>query len=693
MTKEQAAKRIEKLKELINHHRYLYHVLDKQEISPEALDSLKKELFDLEAKYPDLVTPDSPTQRVGGQPAKGFKKTPHLARMFSLNDGFSRQDMQDWLERVSKLLSEQDKTQFDFYGEPKFDGLAVELVYQNGVLQVGSTRGDGVIGEDVTQNLKTIESIPLKFSALGGTPPLGGGEIPQRVVVRGEVLVTKKEFSRVNDEQKRQGLPLFVNPRNLAAGSIRQLDPKIAGSRHLDFYAYDVLSKGSGFGIKTHEESHRLLKELGFKVDARSRCLADMNAVFDFHQQIEKQREKLPYEIDGIVVLINNTEIFAKLGVAGKAPRAAIAFKFSLKQAATIIEDIIVQVGRTGVLTPVALLKPVAVGGVLISRATLHNEDEIKRLGIKIGDTVIVGRAGDVIPAVIKVLSELRTGCEKEFRFPKHCPSCGSLAIRVKGQAAHRCSNPRCFAKREESFSHFVSRGAFNIVGLGPKIASQLLGKGLVSDPADLFALNASDLSELDHFAEKSAANLIAAINQKKEVLLARFIFALGMRNVGEETAIDLAEYFGSLEKISRASVEALMAVKDIGPVVAQSIHNWFREARNVKFLEKLERGGVRISSKLKVQSSKLKVQSSKLSGKIFVLTGSLESMSRDEAKIKIRELGGEVSESVSANTDFVVAGEEPGTKYDKARKLGVKIIGETEFLRIISNFQFPNNF
>ncbi|MEK7482277.1 MAG: NAD-dependent DNA ligase LigA, partial [Patescibacteria group bacterium] len=680
MDKQQAENRIEKLKELINHHRYLYHVLDKQEISPEALDSLKKELFDLEARYPDLAAPDSPTQRIGGAPAKGFKKTPHLARMLSLNDGFSRQDMQDWLERVSKLLSEQDKTQLDFYGEPKFDGLAAELVYQNGVFKIGSTRGDGVIGEDVTQNLRAIEAIPLRLNSSRLSDTVLSGVI----TVRGEALVAKKEFIRVNEEQKRQGLPLFVNPRNLAAGSIRQLDPKIAASRRLDFYAYDIF--GKGLGLKTHEESHKLLQELGFKVDARSRCLADMDAVFDFYQQIEKQREKLLYEIDGIVVLVNNTELFANLGVAGKAPRAAIAYKFFLKQATTIIEDIIVQVGRTGVLTPVALLRPVEVGGVLISRATLHNEDEIKRLDIKVGDTVIVGRAGDVIPAIIKTLPEMRTGSEKEFRFPKHCPSCGFLAIRVKNESAWRCSNPRCFAKREEWFGHFVSRGAFNIAGLGPKIAAQLLSKGLVSDPADLFTLSLSDLADLERFGEKSAANLIAAINQKREVLLARFVFALGMRNVGEETAIDLAEYFGSLEKISRASIEDLMAVKDIGPVVAQSIHNWFREARNVKFLEKLERGGVKINEKLKMKPfGSAQGGNEKLDGKIFVLTGSLESMSRERAKAKIRELGGDVSESVSKNTDYVVAGKDAGSKLDKAKELGVKIIGEKDFVAMLA--------
>ena len=683
MTKKEAQKRIEKLKKLINHHRYLYHVLDRQEISDAALDSLKKELFNLEQKFPEFITPDSPTQRVGGKPLEKFEKIRHLQPMLSFNDAFSEQDMEDWLERIGKLLIEKEQKEIDFYCELKIDGLAIELVYEDGILKTGSTRGDGIIGEDVTQNLKTIEAIPLRLRAphhfskeerktFDQTKWEKSGE---GLVVRGEVFISKKEFEKLNKEQKKRSLAPYANPRNVAAGSIRQLDPKITASRHLDSYAYDLIAD---LGQKTHKEEHQLLKTLGFKTNPHNKYCKDLAEVFKFHKSWQEERAKLPYEIDGIVVIVNSNKIFEKLGVVGKAPRGSIAFKFALKQATTQIEDIKVQIGRTGALTPVAYLKPVQVGGVTISRATLHNENEIKRLGVKIGDTVIVGRAGDVIPDIVKVLPELRTGIEKTFQMPKKCPVCSAKLIKPEDEVLWRCPNPKCFAQQKRYFYYFISKGAFNIVGLGPKIIDRLIEEGLVSDPADLFELEEGDLVPLERFAEKSAQNLIEAIQSRKKITLAKFIHALGIRNVGEETALDLAKYFGSLEKLKRASLEDLTTVMDIGPIVAQSIYDWFHQKRSLQFLEKLKKAGV------KIEISKIEVKKLKLKGLTFVLTGGLETMTRDEAKKKIRELGGEISESVSKKTDYVVAGKEPGSKFKKAKKIRVKTIGEQEFLKMV---------
>ena len=686
MRKIEAKKRIEKLKKLINYHRYLYHVLDKQEISESALDSLKKELFDLEQQFPEFITPDSPTQRVGGKPLEKFEKVPHPKPMLSFNDAFSRKDLEDWLERISKLLTEKESKKIDFYCELKIDGLAIELIYRDEILSVGATRGDGLIGENVTQNLKTIEAIPLrlrerkqvlqdlkkeKLFHIVRTIEKKGLD---KIIVRGEAFLSKKEFERVNKEREKSGLPKFANPRNMAAGSIRQLDPKITAERRLDSFAYDLISD---LGQKSHEEEHKILKILGFKTNPHNKFCKDLKEVLVFHRFWQKEREKLSYEIDGIVVQVNDNSIFEKLGVVGKAPRGAIAFKFPLKQATTVIQDIVTQVGRTGAITPVAILEPIEVGGVKITRATLHNEDEIKRLGVKIGDTVIVGRAGDVIPEVIKVLPELRTGQEKEFRFPKICPACGTKLIKPKDEAIWRCFNPRCFAQKRKYFYHFVSKGAFDIVGLGPKIIDQLLEEGLISDPADLFYLQEGDLIPLERFAEKSAKNLIEAIQERREIELARFIFALGIRNVGEQTAIDLAEHFENLEKLKNASLEELQAVSDIGPIVAQSIYKWFRHKENLKFLEKLQK-----VVKLKQKQPK----SQKLKGKTFIFTGTLESMSRDQAKARVRSLGGKIASSVSSRVDFVIVGKNPGSKLAKAKKLGLPILSEPQFLKMLSS-------
>jgi len=660
MDKQEAKKRIEKLKDEINRHRYLYHVLDRQEISDSALDSLKKALFDLEQKYPEFVAEDSPTQRVAGEPLKKFQKTTHPFPMLSFNDAFSEEDMQDWLKRAKNLLPEKESENLDFYAELKIDGLAVELIYEKGILKTGSTRGNGLTGENVTQNLKTIESIPLSI-------PQARLEVfqPQarlEVVVRGEVFIPKKEFARFKQE--------YANPRNLAAGSVRQLDPSVTASRKLDFFAYDIFGD-----FETHEKKHLFLKKLGFKVNPYNRYCRNLPEILKYYEETKKIREKIPYEIDGIVVIINNEKIFKKLGVAGKAPRGAVAFKFPGLEAVTVVENIKVQVGRTGVLTPVAILKPVNVGGATISRATLHNEDEIKRLGLKIKDTVVVSRAGDVIPDIVKVLKNLRTGKEIDFKMPLICPACGSKVVRLEGEAASRCSNPDCYSVKRKFFYHFISRQAFNMEGLGPKITDQLLDNGLVADPADLFKLKKGDFLGLERFGEKSASNAERAIEQRREIELPRLIYALGIRNIGEETAYDLAESFGSLDRLEQAGIEDLQKIKDIGPVAAESVYKWFRNKKNLEFLNKLKKSLV---IKRQVGGGK-----EALKGKTFVLTGSLKNMSRQEAKAKIRESGGKTSESVSRETSFLLAGENPGSKYQKARELGVKIISEKEFLEL----------
>lgn len=658
----EARDRIEKLKKLINHHRYLYHVQDRQEISDQALDSLKKELFDLENQHPQLVTADSPTQRVGGKPLDAFKKITHVSRMLSFNDTFSKEDVEQWIGRISKLLTESDKQKIDFYCELKIDGLAIELEYKKGIFVAGSTRGDGLVGEDITQNLKTIEAIPLVL------------ENQEDIIARGEVFISKREFKAVNKLQKTKGLPIYANPRNIAAGSVRQLDPKITAQRKLDFFAYDI-AQDAGFAV--HQEEHEYLKRLGFKTNAHNQYCKTLGEVFSFYERCGTLRDKLDYEIDGVVVIINNNEIFQKLGIVGKAPRGAVAFKFPQSQAATKVQDIKVQVGRTGAMTPVAVLEPVQISGITITRATLHNEDEIKRLGLKIGDTVIVGRAGDVIPDVIRVLPELRTGREKNFAMPKFCPSCKTGLKKSATESLFKCPNQNCFAKRRRSFYHFVSRAAFNIEKLGPKIIDRLLGEGLVQDPSDLFSLQEGDIAQLERFGEKSAGNLVASINQRKEITLSRFIYALGIRNIGLETANDLAVHFGSLKKLQQASLENLTSVLGIGPIVAQSAHDWFSDKNNVKFLDKLQRDGVKIIHQASPAGA--------LSGKTFVFTGTLESIDRNLAKEKVRGLGGQTSESVSSRVDVVVAGREAGSKFNKAKKLGVKIIDEKEFLKIIS--------
>jgi DNA ligase (NAD+) len=688
MIKEDARKRIQKLRREINYHRYLYHVLDTQEISDAAHDSLKKELERLEEKFPDLVTPDSPTQRVGGKPLKGFKKVRHAEPMLSLTDAFSQEDLKEWEARLKKILG-QDR-EIEYFAELKIDGFAVSLLYENGVFKTGSTRGNGAVGEDVTENVKTIESIPLRIHPLKEVPKSAGTKrilghfprvrkavstIPRILEIRGEVYMTKEAFRNVNREQKKQGLLPFANPRNIAAGSIRQLDPKIAASRQLDFLAYDL---PTDLGQETHEEGHLIAKIFGFKTVGLAKTCGNLREVADFWKEAGNERERLPFLIDGIVVQTNRLALFEELGVAGKAPRGAVAFKFPGEEATTTIEDIIVRIGRTGVLTPIAVLKPVVVGGVTISRATLHNMDEIERLGVKIGDTVIVERAGDVIPAVTGVIKRLRPRGARSFRMPQRF--CGQEVIRREGEAAFRIPHPeKCELANRERFYHFVSKNAFDIQGLGPKIIDRLLDEGLIQDPADLFHLNEKDIEPLERFAEKSAQNLIRAIRSKKTVEFPRFIFALGILHVGEETAHDLANFFGSLEELSRSSAEKLESVPDVGSVVAKSVFDWFRDESHKNFLAKLKSAGVR------VRGMRATKKSEKIAGKIFVLTGGLGALTRDEAKDRIRSAGGEVSESVSKKTSYVVAGSEPGSKLMDAYRLGIPVIDEKEFLSLLN--------
>lgn len=681
-------KRVKELRKEISHHRYLYHVLNRQEISDAALDSLKHELTQLEEQHPNLITPDSPTQRVAGKPLPGFSKVRHETPMLSLADAFSEEELIEWETRIKKLLPKN--APLDYFAELKVDGFAVSLVYEDGVFTTGSTRGDGMVGENVTENLKTIDSIPLRLRQMREIArvrtsarilkkfPRVRAAIttpPRHIEVRGEVYMTKKVFDEINTEQRAKGLPLFANPRNIAAGSMRQLDPAMAASRKLDFLCWQLVSD---LGQETHEEEHLIAHLLGFKtVDLAQRC-KDTDTVMAFWQHVLDSRDTLPFLIDGIVVQVNSEQIFRELGVTGKTPRGAIALKFPAEEATTIVQRIIVQIGRTGVLTPIAILRPVSVAGVTVSRATLHNLDEIRRLDVREGDTVIIRRAGDVIPDIVQVLPKLRPRASKKFQMPKKF--CDQKVIRMPGEVAHRIEHPeQCELVQRERLYHFVSKNAFDIAGLGPKIIDRLLDEGLIQDAADFFSLTEGDVKPLEQFAEKSSSNLIAAIQQKKRADLPRFIFSLGILHVGEETAIDLAARFGTLEALQSASQETLEQIPNIGPVVGKSVAAWFRNVRNRELLKKLAKFGVRPHPYRKPTHS-----ASRFTGLTFVLTGTLSGLSRDQAKTRIRELGGTVSESVSKKTSFVVAGTDPGSKLEKAQKLGVKILNEKEFLRQI---------
>jgi len=687
MNKQQAKERIEKLRREIEKYRHAYHVLDQSLISDEALDSLKKELFDMEQQFPELITPDSPTRRIGGEPLKEFKKVMHRypdggeARMNSLNDAFSEQDMTEWLTRLENYLGR--KVTGGFYCDLKMDGLAVELIYENGIFVRGSTRGDGIVGEDVTQNLKTVEAIPLRLVAHNKE-----AKIPPTLIVRGEIFLTKKEFERINKEQVSAGGKLYANPRNVAAGAVRQLDPKVTASRRLHFYAYGIVGRGEDYlkRYPTHAAEYETLRSFGIMPNPAGKAVRTLEEVFDFYREIGEKREKLDYEIDGVVVYANDTNVFQDAGIIGKTPRAGIAYKFAAREATTVVEDIKIQVGRTGVLTPLAVVRPVQVGGITISHSTLHNADEIRRLDVRIGDTVIINRAGDVIPKIIKVLPELRPQGAKEFEMPATCPSDGSPAVR--DGVFYRCSNPLCGARNREQLYHFVSKGAFNIDGLGPKIIDRFLDEGLITDAADIFKLEEADVSALERFGATSAHNLIEEIQSRKETTLPRFIYGLGIVHVGEETARTLAERMDGKRKhlkpsaiaeyFSGLSLEVLQELPDIGPKVAQSIFDWFKEKRNIRLMRKFDEAGILLE--------RPQVKGGALKGKSFVLTGTLGRMSRAQAKERIIALGGDVNESVSKNTSYVVAGAEPGSKLEKAHKLGVKVLEEKEFLAMLGN-------
>jgi len=685
MTKAEAKKRIEQLSREIQHHDELYYVYDKPVISDAAYDALKRELIVLEQKFPDLVLSDSPTKRVGGKPLEKFEKVKHIIPMLSLQDAMNEEEVWEWGKRIQKLLPQE---KINYFAELKMDGLALSLIYRQGLLWRASTRGDGTTGEDITQNIKTIHSIPLRLK-IEKLSSLSRVIVQREVEIRGEVFMDKKSFTQLNKKQIKNNEPPFANPRNAAAGSVRQLDPKITASRQLDFYGYQLITDLKQI---THQESHQFLKLLGFKENEYNHLCQSLDEAVQFYRQIKKIRQQLPHEIDGVVITVNQNRQFDELGITGRTPRGAIAFKFPGQEGVTKVKDIIVQVGRTGRLTPVAVLEPVKVAGVTISRATLHNADEIRRLGIKIGDTVIVARAGDVIPDIISVLVNLRTGHERAFKMPTKCPICGSKTYRKEEEVDYYCFNPKCFEILRHQIRHFASKNSFDIYHLGPKIINQLLNAGLIRDEADIFTLTKPDLMSLQRFADKSATNLLAAINQSKAVVLPKLLCALGIRHVGEETAQLLAEQVITkfknqkskikieeiLKHFQNLSLEELQKTEDIGPVVGQSIYQWFHQTENIQLLKKLEKAGIQI------RIPKLQITNYKLQGKTFVLTGTLDSMSRELAKEKIRTLGGDISESVSSKTDFVVVGREPGSKYNEAQKLGVAIIKESEFLKMI---------
>ncbi|HAT68681.1 MAG: hypothetical protein A2481_00010 [Candidatus Yonathbacteria bacterium RIFOXYC2_FULL_47_9] len=666
-TKVKAAERLGVLRTTIEKHRYLYHVLDQSEMSPEALDSLKRELVMIEEAYPDLVTPDSPSQRVAGSPLKGFKKVQHTVAQWSFNDAFTAEDMREFDARVKRFLK-------DAYGkavtpsytcELKIDGLKVVLTYEQGVLVTAATRGDGTVGEDVTANVKMIESIPLALHEKASG------------VFEGEVWMAKSTLERLNKEETKAGREPFANPRNLAAGTIRQLDPAVVKARTLDVFIYDVSALERELP-ETQKDELKFLQDLGFKVNKHFAECKTIEDVIAYWQMWQKKASKEDYWIDGVVVKVNEKKYQDKLGYTGKAPRFGIAFKFPAEQVTTVVEDIVLQVGRTGVVTPVAHLRPVRVAGSVVSRATLHNEDEIARLNVRIGDTVILQKAGDVIPDIVAVVKEMRTGKEKKFAFPEYVEDCGGPIERIPGQAAYRCVNKNSFAQKKRKFYYFVSKKGFNMDGCGPKVIDALLDAELIGNFDDLFTLTIGDVLTLPRFAQKSAENLIESIDKARTVTLGKFLTALSVEHVGEETAHDIADAFGSIEKVRKASFEDFNNVYGVGEVVAQSLALWFADEHHSAVLERLL-AEVRIENPKKV-----KTQNQKLASKTFVLTGTLAALDRDDAKEKIRALGGEIAESVSKKTFAVVAGENPGSKLDKARALGVQILNEAEFLKIL---------
>jgi DNA ligase (NAD+) len=671
MPAKDISKRIEALREKIRHHEHLYYVLDKPSISDAEFDLLMNELKQFETEDPSLITPDSPTQRVGGKPREGFVKVPHSSPMLSLDNTYNEEDLRNWERRVHELSGRKD---IEYVCELKLDGMSLALRYEDGHLVHGITRGDGTTGEDVTLNVRTVRSVPLSIAK----EKLQKAGIPPNFEVRGELLMPLAAFKRMNEEREKQGLSVFANPRNATAGTVRQLEPSITAQRRLDYFGYMLLQNGRTY-FDRHWETLNALEAAGFKVNMRRALAKNFEAVHAFISEWEGKRESLPYEIDGIVVKVDRVSLQDELGFTGKAPRWAIAYKYAARAGVTQVEDILVQVGRTGKLTPVAALKPVPIGGTTVSRATLHNMDEIERLGVKIGDWVEVERGGDVIPKVTRVVEDKEhPRGHKMFHMPEKCPVCGGKVVRTEGEADHRCVNANCPAKLRETILHFASRHVMNIEGMGDALVNQLTDRAMVNNVADIYKLTKDDLLNLERMGEKSAQNVLGEIEASKKLPLERVIFGLGIRFVGERTAQFLAEHFGSMDALMKSSEEELLEVEEVGPRIAASILEFFREPKNRELIEQLRRAGLSFTGKKKERGTRLV-------GKTFVLTGTLTHMTRDQAKKLIEDAGGRVAGSVSKKTDYVVAGSDAGSKLDKAKELGVAVIDEDEMKKLAS--------
>ncbi|MFZ0419058.1 MAG: NAD-dependent DNA ligase LigA [Candidatus Sulfotelmatobacter sp.] len=663
-------KKIEALREKIRHHEYLYYVLDQPEISDADFDKLMRELKELEAQHPELLTADSPTQRVGGKPREGFVKVRHSSPMLSLDNTYNEEELRDWERRVHELSGRSD---VDYVCELKLDGMSLALIYEDGKLVRGITRGDGTVGEDVTLNVRTVRSVPLSISK----EKLKKAGIPSDFEVRGELLMPTAAFKKVNEERERKGLATFANPRNFTAGTVRQLDANITAERRMDYFPYILLENGRTY-FDRHSKTLDALVAAGFKVNQNRKLAHNMEEVWEFIQQWAGKRESLAYEIDGIVVKVDRTALQDELGFTGKAPRWAIAYKYAARAGITKLEDIRVQVGRTGKLTPVAMLAPVLIGGTTVRNATLHNMDEIERLGVKIGDWVQVERGGDVIPKVAKVIEDKdHPRGTRVFEMPETCPECGTKVVRTEGEVDYRCVNANCPAKLRETILHFASRGIMNIDGMGDALVNQLTERGLVKNVADIYELTKDDLLSLERMGDKSAQNILDEIENSKKLPLERVIYGLGIRMVGERTAQFLAEHFGSMEELEKAGVEELQAVNEVGPRIAESIVEFFSIAANRKLVERLREAGLTLTGHKKQRGTKL-------AGKTFVLTGTLAHFTRDEAKKMIEDAGGKVTGSVSKKTDYVLAGADAGSKLDKAKELGVKVIDEKEMEKVL---------
>ena len=673
MVPKEIRERVQRLRREIEYHNYRYYVLNDPVISDPEYDALMRELEELERQYPELITPNSPTQRVGAPPLEEFGTVEHTIPMLSLANAFNEEEVLEFDRRVKRFLgTDQD---VEYTAEPKMDGVAVEVVYERGELVVGSTRGDGYRGEDITQNIRTIRTIPL-FLMEDEEP------VPERLAVRGEVYMEIEDFKRLNREREERGEAPFANPRNAAAGSLRQLDPSITARRPLNIFFYGI-GEVVGREFESQWEVLQTLPKWGLRVNPLVELCPDIQRAVQYYRRILDLKDELPYEMDGVVLKVNSFELQRRLGEVSRSPRWAVAFKFPAEEATTRVLDIVVQVGRTGVLTPVALLEPVQVGGVEVKRATLHNMDEIERKDVRIGDTVLVHRAGEVIPEIIKVIKEKRTGKERKFQMPDRCPVCGSQVVRFPGEVAYRCIGISCPAQLKGRIRHFASRRAMDIDGLGEKLIDQLVEKGLVKDLADIYYLRKEQLVGLERMAEKSAQNLLDAIEKSKDTTLARFLYALGIRHVGEHLAQVLAEHLGSLERFFMVDRDELLQIPEVGPEVAESVVRFFKDEGNRRVIEKMLRAGVRVEEPTEAAEAERPLE-----GKVFVFTGALEGMTREDAKRLVEQLGGRTASSISRRVDYVVVGKDPGSKYDRARELGLTIIDEEEFKRLVGMAQ-----